>query len=262
VFKIPRSIRRLLVSESPSHPTHAVPLGLSCRVSYHVRTCFKSTTAYPFDWWLTPIDGLIRYLSDPDPDRVYGNGALDEVVVEGDVTCVGAPEFGFLLFHEFPRKEVALHKTVLAPDWRDHVAKARARHVRRLDRLFALDRRGRRILFVRDRLDVDGKGAEVAAESVAKLWSLLSNRWRRAEIELLLVNVPCDVRIPQPGVRWVDFEDVRGDSAKGWRGDSTHWARALDRQSSKTAWISPDERPTVQCEHHQMGIRSVGVNGD
>lgn len=227
MFRIIQSIRRLLVSDSPSRPTHVVPIGLSCRVSYQVRAYFESTKAYPFDWWLTPIDGLTRYLSDPDPDRVYGTGALDELVVDGHVTSVVAPEFGFQLFHEFPRQDVGLPTRVVAADWRDHVPEQRARHVRRLDRLLALNRPGRRILFVRDRLDVDGRGTETAAESVAKLWSTLSNRWSRAEIELLLVNVPCDVRIPQPCVRWVDFEDVREDTAEGWRGNSTGWAHAL-----------------------------------
>jgi hypothetical protein len=124
---------------------------------------------------------------------------------------------------------------VVAADWRDHVPEQRARHARRLDRLLALNRPGRRILFVRDRLDVDGRGAETAAESVAKLWSTLSNRWWRAEIELLLVNVPCDVRTPQPCVRWVDFEDVPEDTSEGWRGNSTGWARAF---ASREAPIS------------------------
>lgn len=237
MFEIIHSIRRLLVSESPSRPTHVVPLGLSCRVSHQVRAYFGSTTAYPFDWWFTPIDGLIRYLSDPDPDRVFSPGALDELVVDGHVNTVVAPEFGFLLFHEFPRQNIGLPATVVAPDWRDHIPKLRARHARRLDRLLALDRPGRRILFVRDRLDVDGKGAEAAAESVARLWSTLSSRWCRAEIELLLVNIPCDVRIPQPGVRWVDFEDVPGDTPEGWRGDSTGWARAFASGSANTQSI-------------------------
>jgi hypothetical protein len=221
------SLRHLLASASSSRPTHVVPIGLSCRVSAQVRDHFRSTIAYPFDWWLTPIDSLNSYLSNPDPDRVYGAGALDEVVENGHVTSVVAPEFGFLLYHEFPRHDVGLPTSVVAPGWRDHVPRARAQHVRRLDRLLALDRPGRRILFVRDRLDVDGKGTDGAAESVAKLWSTLSSRWSRAEIELLLVNVPCEVRTPEPRVRWADFEDVRGDDAEGWRGNSAGWARAF-----------------------------------
>lgn len=227
MFDILHSIRRLLASQSPSRPTHVVPLGLSCRVSHQVRTYFGGKKAYPFDWWLTPIDGLTRYLSDPDPDRVYGTGALDELVVDGHVTSIVAPEFGFQLFHEFPRQDVGLPTRVVAAGWRDHIPKARALHVRRLDRLLALDRPGRRILFVRDRLNIDGSGGDTAAESVAMLWSSLSSRWRRAEIELLVVNVPCAVRTPQPGVRWADFEDAREDTTEGWHGNSAGWARAF-----------------------------------
>jgi hypothetical protein len=235
VTGILHAIRRLLDPTSPSRPTHVVPIGLSCRVSYQVRSYFGSSIAYPFDWWLTPIDSLNSYLSDPDPDRVYGAGALDEVVVDGHVTSVVAPEFGFLLYHEFPREDAGLPTRVVAQGWRDHVPEQRARHARRLERLLALNRPGRRILFVRDRLDVDGKGAETATESVAKLWSILSNHWSRAEIELLLVNVPCDARIAHPCVRWVDFEDVREDSPEGWRGSSAGWVRAFASREAPTS---------------------------
>jgi hypothetical protein len=233
VIDVIHSLRRLLAVGSPSRPTHVVPLGLSCRVSHQVRTYFRSKTAYPFDWWLTPIDGLISYLSDPNPDRVYGTGALDELVVDGHVTTVVAPEFGFQLYHEFPRHDVGLPTRVVAPRWRDHVQGQRAIHTRRLDRLLALDRKGRRILFVRDRLDVDGKGADRAAESVAKLRSVLANHWGRAEVELLLVNVPCIDRTPQPGVRWADFEDVREDTPDGWQGNSAGWARAFASRNAQ-----------------------------
>ena len=228
MFEILHSIRRLLGSGSPSRPTHVVPLGVSCRVSYQVRAYFGSSSGLSVRL-VGDADRRVDPLSvRPGPDRVYGTGALDELVVDGQVTSVVAPEFGFRLFHEFPRQDVGLPMRVVAPDWRAHVAELRARHARRLDRLLALDRRGQRILFVRDRLDIGGgSGAEVAAESVAKLWRALSNRWSRAEIELLLVNVPCDPRIPQRGVRWVDFEDVPGDRPEAWRGDSTRWARAF-----------------------------------
>ncbi len=229
MFEILHSIRRRLGSGSRSRPTHVVPLGVSCRASYQARAFFESKAAYPFDWWLTPIDGLTRYLSDPDPDRVYGAGALDELVVDGHVASVVAPEFGFRLYHEFPREDVSLPVSAVAPNWGRHVAKLRAHHTRRLNRLLALDRPGNRILFVRDRLHIEGESdSDEAAELVAKLWDVLSNRWSRAEIELLVLNVPCDRRVPQRGVRWVDFEDVRGGPAVGWKGDSTQWARAFD----------------------------------
>jgi hypothetical protein len=227
VAGILQSLRRLLAAGSPSRPTHVVPLGLSCRVSHQARAYFGSKIAYPFDWWLTPIDGLTSYLADPDPDRIYGEGALDELVIDGHVASIVAPEFGFRLYHEFPRHDVGLPETVVAAGWRDHVRKQRAQHARRLDRMLALDRPGRRILFVRDRLDLGERNDGTEAESVAKLWSALSDRWSRAEIELLLVNVSCDPRTVDPRVRWVDFEDVRGDGAGGWRGNSAAWAQAF-----------------------------------
>jgi hypothetical protein len=193
-----------------------------------VRAYFGSKEAYPFDWWLTPIDGLTRYLSDPDPDRVYGPGALEELVVDGHVANVVATEFGFRLYHDFPRWDVGLPpRTVVTPGWQAHVPEMRARHARRLDRLLALDRPGRRLLFVRDRLDFDESRTETKEEPVEKLWTTLSKRWSHAEIELLLVNVPRNVRIPESRVRYVDFEDIRGEGPHGWQGDSSRWAQAF-----------------------------------
>ena len=216
------------MSDSPSRPTHVVPLGCSCRVSYQARAYFGSKEAYPFDWWLTPIDGLTRYLSDPDPDRVYGPDALEELVVDGHVANVVATEFGFMLYHDFPRWDVGLpQRRVVAPGWQAHVPEMRARHARRLDRLLALDRPGRRILFVRDRLHFDPSRTETKEEPVEELWATLSKRWSHAEIELLLLNVPRNVRIPESGVRCVDFEDIEVEGPNGWQGDSSRWAQAF-----------------------------------
>ncbi len=228
--RIFHSVRHFFAVGSPARPTHVVPLGLSCRVAYQVRTYFGSTTAYPFDWWLTPIDGLTSYLSNPDPERVYGREELAELVVDGQVASVVAPRFGFQLYHEFPRQDVGLPTPVVAPNWREHVAQARARHMQRLERLLALDRRGHRVLFVRDRLDVDGGGTQAPSASVASLWRTLSRRWSRAKIALLLVNVPETPALVLPrrcAVRRADFEDRPGTPPEAWRGDSTRWAGAF-----------------------------------
>jgi hypothetical protein len=224
-----RTFERLFGSRSSIRPTHVVPLGLSCRVAYQVRTYFASPTAHPFDWWLSPIDGLTRYLANPDPERVYGDGALAELAEDGRIATIVAPEFGFQLFHEFPRYDVGRPPRAVVPDWLRHVAEARQRHTRRLERLLALDRRGNRLLFVRDRLGVEAEdGADSSDLAIERLVRLLEGRWSQAEVELLVLNVPAAARLSR-AVRQVDFEDSPGPPPEAWRGDAQRWAEAFAR---------------------------------
>ncbi len=217
-----RRARRLLPRPARNGFTHVVPLGQTCRVAYQVRTYFATATAYPFDWWVTPLGGLTRYLADADPDRVYRADRLALRVVDGWARTVFAPDLGFELFHEFPRQQVAGPVREVAPDWQEHIAAARARHVQRLERLLRLDRPGNRILFVRNRFDLETHD-ESAQAAVERLWSVLRARWATSETWLLLVNLP-PFAPPDERILRLDFEDPPGAPPEEWRGDPTRWA--------------------------------------
>ena len=131
--------------------THVVPLGISCRVTYQVRVCFRSWKVYPFDWWISPLAGLSRYLAAPAVGKLYDSAALEEINTDGEISAIRSTEYGFRLFHEFPRRPGANALATVAPGWRDHIAVAATRHEERLRRLQLLDRPGNRILFVRHR---------------------------------------------------------------------------------------------------------------
>ena len=214
--------QRLFPRRTRNGLTHVVPLGQTCRVAYQVRTHFATATAYPFDWWLTPLGGLIRYLADPDPDRVYREEKLELRVVDGWARTVVAPEFGVELFDEFPRQAAAGPVRAVAPGWQEHIAAARARHVQRLERLLSLDRPGNRVLFVRNRFDLETHD-ESAQEAVERLWSVLRARWAASDTWLLLVNLPPFVS-PDERVLRLDFEDPPGAPPEEWRGDPARWA--------------------------------------
>ena len=205
--------------------THVVPLGLSCRVTYQVRAYFRSGERYPFDWWTTPLEGIARYLRDPDPARIFAEGALEEQLEDGWVRSIVSSEFGFELFHEFTRRKEAPAMRVVSPDWRGQVPSVRARHVARLERLLGLNRTGNRILFVRHRVDAADEGAR-APDNVAGLWQALLGLWPAAEIELLLVNVP-PFDPPSRRVRRLAFDDPPGPPPESWRGDDWRWAAGL-----------------------------------
>jgi hypothetical protein len=204
--------------------THVVPLGLSCRVTYQARVFFGSEVAFPFDWMLTPLEGLARYLAVLDPDRIYSEAALEEVVVDGRVTALQSREFGLLPYHEFPRHREG-DVSVVSPGWQEHLAAAKERHARRLQRLEGLDAAGHRILFIRHKFDVD-LGKRDAQRPVEVLWNTLRRRWKRADIRLLLINMPA-VDPPSRRVLQLSFEDLPGPEPEAWRGDSERWAGAL-----------------------------------
>jgi hypothetical protein len=205
--------------------THVVPLGLSCRVTYQVRTYFRSNAAYPFDWWNTSMKGITRYLENPDPDRIFTEDGLVEQFEDGWIYSIVSRAFGFQLFHEFPRQKEARAIRVVSPNWRDHIPSARAKHQLRLHHLLDLDRPGNTILFVRHKLDTFDGGKNFQAE-VEELWQTLTDRWRHAEIRLLLINVPL-FALPYRYVQRLEFDDPPGPPPESWRGDEERWASAF-----------------------------------
>ncbi len=205
--------------------SHVVPLGLSCRVTYQVRTYFRTRTSHPFDWWVTSLDGIARYLSVLDPDRIYRADALCELIADGWISTIASREFGVQLFHEFPRRKEAPPIRVVSPDWREGIAAAREAHVAKLERLISLARPGNRILFVRDRLAAMEDTSRTQG-AVAALWGALRRRWGVADITLLLLNLP-PFEPPCDRVLRADFDDPPGPPPESWRGEDGRWASAF-----------------------------------
>lgn len=212
---------RLLDRRGGRRFTHVVPLGLSCRVTYQVRRYFGIGVAYPFDWWLSPLDGLTRYLGVLDPRRIYDASGLREVVTDGQVTALESVEFGVQPFHEFPRRRVGA-VSVVEPGWHDHLPTAAAQHAARLERLLALDRRGNRVLFVRDRFAADRTQA-AEPHAVDALWRALVERFPRASPHLLLVNLAGARRPENERVFSLSFDDRPAAPPEEWRGDDAPW---------------------------------------
>lgn len=205
--------------------SHVVPLGLSCRVTYQVRAYFRAGMSHPFDWWGASVGGISRYLAVLDPDRVYRADALCEQLRDGWISAIASREFGFLLYHEFPRHKEAPPIRVVSPDWRERIPAARQAHVRKLERLAALDRPGNRILFVRDRLD-PAEDVRSTQQTVDALWRALRGRWAAADITLLLVNLPAFTP-SSPCILRANFADPAGPPPESWRGEDARWAKAF-----------------------------------
>lgn len=205
--------------------THVVPLGLSCRVTYQLRTYFGCRLAYPFDWWISPFGGLTSYLADPDPHRIYRSTALVERRGAEGIEAIECAELGLQLFHEFPRLAASAGPSVVAPGWQAHLPQAAERHGRRLARLLALDRPENRLLFVRHRAGAEATSF-LAGDEIALLLSILRLRFPRASVTLLLLNVPVQGEI-RPEVDRLYFNDSPGTPPEEWRGAEACWRGAL-----------------------------------
>jgi len=203
-----------------------VPLGASCRVSWQLRRHLGDDATHPFDWWIAPMRGMTRYLAELDPAKLYDPEGLEEMVVNGAAVAVRSRRYDVRLLHEFPRIAGADGTSAVAPDWRDHVAAARARHEHLLGRLRALDRPGSRILFVRHKLGIDEDDLDPRT-CVADLRAVLARQFARSAVALLLVNVPGAQASRRDGIRTVFFDDPDGDGADAWRGVDAIWSRAL-----------------------------------
>jgi hypothetical protein len=218
--------------------SHVVPLGVSCRVTCQVRLSFDSWKIYPFDWWITPLDGLIRYLADPDVARLYAADALEEMVGDGEVSAIRSRAYGFRLFHDFPRRAGANSLPAVSPDWRTHLAEAAARHEKLMGRLLRLNRQGNRVLFVRHRSSIGNEPGDEGAAAAASLWNVLRARWKNADIRLLLVNFPAAGPLPE-GVLALNFEELPGPPGQEWRGDENQWKSNFTALGLKVRRRSP-----------------------
>lgn len=186
-----------------------ISLGALCEVAYQARRLSKSSRAYPFDWWDTPLAGLLRAL-ELGSAEVFRTSHLSKLPIEaGRLPAFYSSFSGTVHQHEFPRGEncLALDEAEISQRL---VPKYTALHARLLS-----DCAAGTTLFVRQRKPVsDSEGAELDA-AIGKLYKTLSAF--AFDFRLLLVNYePIDARpwLIQADVRrhpdWTDLGSDRG----------------------------------------------------
>lgn len=201
---------------------YVVPLGCKCQLTYQLRRYFNFATAFPFDWWVTNMRGVIDTLEGKDP---YGD--LVETVMENS-GLLGAPrssDYNIEIHHEFPRgpqlSETDNTHPVL-PDWRDHIGEARARFNYLYARLLSLNTESSTILFVRHKGNVaPSENLTLAGNpaSIDELIGCVNSIFTRSNNQFLLINTPTS----ESGVALsVDDNELRS-----WRGEIDNWNAAL-----------------------------------
>jgi hypothetical protein len=195
--------------------THIVSLGYRCRTTQRLRDHFGFRTAFPFDWWITPLAGGAAFLRDWDVDRLYDLSRLKPVRRWGRTLYVEHTGYRIRLQHEFPMDIAREH---VLPGWRDHLAEAKSRTAHLMQKFDQLDRPDRRVLFVRELTPAEqGEPGAIAALRDAVL-----DRTPRAEAEFLLIS--------PSGARAEGWRALRiDDPVKApWTGTPAIWDAALE----------------------------------
>jgi hypothetical protein len=212
--------------------SHVISLGGDGRATWNLRRFFNFGNAFPFDWWITPLRGLNELLRDFNVDHLYSPDLLEEVNgTDGAITSIRHRELSIVFQHEFPRIWGTPGNPVCS-NWREFLDQPKQRTRVLMDRLFSLDARGTKVLFLRSALHpvVEGTQTPPVTETAERLRAL----YPRASIHLLLVNYP--ERVDDRAVTHLDFIDT----AKEWRGDWRVWRRALNGTGM---WL---ENPTLR----------------
>ena len=193
--------------------THVISLGYHCRTARRLRDHYGFNSSLPFDWWLTPLDGTVKFLEDWDIETLYDPRLLKERRLKGRLANIVNARYGIRLEHEFPRDEAG----AVAAGWRDHIDQARARTAHLMDKFERMNRPNRRVLAVRE-LAPEECGQD---ELQRALYKTICRRLRRARLRFLLIS-PTGVEAPG----WIPLKI--DDRSAAWRGDPALWDQALD----------------------------------
>lgn len=193
-----------------SNFTNIVPIGYRCRPTRRLRSHFGYESRFPFDWWLTPVDGLIRFLRDWDVERLYDRKRLRVVQRLFGQPYVENVEYRIRLVHEFPRGR----RDMILNTWVDHIEEARSKTFYAMEKFDALNAPHRRVLFVRNMAQDEERRPK---EACAALREAVLARMPQADCSFLLISTN---GVEAEG--WIPLKVV-DRSKDSWEGDPAAW---------------------------------------
>ena len=192
--------------------TALVSLGYRCRSTQRLRAFFGVESAYPFDWWVSPLKGAARLLRDWDVEPLLDIDMLQEVHAGRHIAYVRHRRYGIKLQHDFP-----LDRKYIAPGWQEHIPAAKSRISHLMKKLDRLNRPGHRVLFCRELSDFEPAEPKLINE----LREAAAARTPLAEHEFLLIS-----RSGMPAKGWISLR-VDDPNPEPWSGDPAIWDRSL-----------------------------------
>lgn len=192
-----------------------ISLGRACDIAYQIRRVFNQAEAYPFDWLVTPMSGLIKVIqSDFD-------GFIDADHLEIRDNRVVNQESNIVFFHDFEEQQIPTFKQAL-PQVMD-------KYKRRIERWRTVVNSGNPILFVKGSNDTS---LGVITEDQARLiYDTLTQAYPHCDVHLLCQNVP-EAGIAPQRIGNIRIDNVRKPASAAWSGDDAAWSEMLTRHAA------------------------------
>lgn len=200
--------------------THVVSLGAYCATAYNLRRYYEQAgerlPAHNFDWWISPLSGLIQFFEEPDLEGLYDIEALECVVAEDGFPVVRHKRLGIEFVHEFQRRTLT-PALVDAPGFLADLAKAKERTLALGTRLLGLNREGNHVAFFRTAHPSDFGDA---GGQLARLVAVLDTVYDKATYTVVVTHGQQDAWPMARGGAFVPFASTgKGD----WRGHEPDW---------------------------------------
>ena len=156
-----------------------IGLGANCSVAQAIRTHFKVTQAYPFDWWISHHVQTLNVLK----GDFKGLCDKDDLVVADDYSTVISRKYGIWHHHEFPRDD----SDKIIPLTGEAIENARSKLCYIVDRMLTQLSSGRH-LFVRYCPDQEHDSIDKIENRAFELKAELDRLFPRSEIHMLNLN--------------------------------------------------------------------------
>ena len=198
-----------------------ISLGCRCDVAWQLRRAFGETAAYPFDWLVTPLSGVVGLLRNRFADLV--NQKYLEVVRYNAGWTVMNTRYQVFLHHEFKRSPGGM----IAEDWRNDVENVSEKYRFISQRFFDALKKEKNIVFYRRGGEFDMPGEmdlPTSAKTVLELYEVLSFH-SRSNPTLVMLNcaeTPTSKGIIKESVAAPSVEDTP-ERADYWKGSAAQY---------------------------------------
>lgn len=88
-----------MAPRAPIAVDRIISLGTNCEITFHLRSVFGFERAYPFDWWITPLNAIAPILL----SRFALDIESDNLEVVGGGRSIINRKYRLLHHHDFPR---------------------------------------------------------------------------------------------------------------------------------------------------------------